>query len=313
MTAMEIVPYKPDQIAEFGSNIMEALVASAAMAEEAQKLSDQASRGNEYISFELTKAVFDFHERFEDVDIYAVFSPKAKDVEHLNRRVLVQMGVLKRVINKNDEVEYHWTSERVTNLYEYTAELKEKDPAEYTRRFNNRKRLNAKLSEAYKAACALSDQGLKPDDLFYSEDPETKQPRPTIRNAPKQIAGDKGEIQLGGRKTVAGATMTPTMSSLVKIAAEKHKPDSSDAKDNKNKGEERDGHAKMGMSDEDFGSICNTLIRSITAQELEFSADKLKHLQNVQKNISDTLKKLEEKAAADKAAAEKEAKKQKSA
>lgn len=291
-TAMELVPFSPTAITEFGENFMEALVASAAMGEEAQRLQDQATQAKSYLGFEMTKAVLDLDTRFEDVDIYAIFGD-AKTVEKLNRRLLVHMKVQKRVINDDDSVSYEWSSEKIKNLYSYTAELKEEDAAEFQRRFNNRKRLNNVLSEACKAAAALKDQGLTINDLTYTDDPETGVKVPTIKNAPKQIAGDKAEVQLGSRKAVAGATMSPTMTSLVKIATQAHKPDDAKAKDRKDKGEERSGIAKIGTSDEDFGSVCNTAIRLINAQEFEFSPEKLKHMNALAKVISDTLKEAE--------------------
>lgn len=298
MPAMELVRYEPNAIVDFGNNFMEGLVAAAAMSEEAQRLSDQAGQANNFLSFEMMRAVYDLNERFDDVDIYKIFSV-AKDVEKLNQKVLVHMGVLKRSIAEDDTVSYQWTSDTVRNLYEYTQELKDKDPAEHTRRFNNRKRLNMKLSEACKAACSLKDQGLKTDDMFYSEDPETKLPVPTIRNAPKQITGDKTEIQLGARKAVAGATMTPTMTSLVKLASEAHKVKEVKSKDVVDPNEMQEGHAKLGITDEDFGSIVNTLIRTINNQEYTFTPAMLKHLTSVQSIITDTLSELAKRAKAE--------------
>lgn len=298
--ALTLTKFEPKEVAKFGTSIMEGLVAAAAMTEEAAKLTDQAAQGNQFISFELTKALFDFDERFDDVDIHAIFSTKSKDVERFNTRVLVHMGVLERKIDKNDDITYNWTSEKIRNLYEYSQELKDKDPEENVKRFNNRKRLNMKLSEAAKAACALKDQGLKIDDLFYSEDPDTKRLVPTIRNAPAAMAGDLKEVQLGSRTKVAGATMSPTMSSLIKLATQTHKPDDSKANDKKDKGDERGGIAKIGISDEDFGAICNTVIRTVNAQENEFSPEAIKHMTNLGKFISDALKKASEKAAEDK-------------
>lgn len=293
--ALTLTKFEPKAVAEFGTSLMEGLVAAAAMADEAARLNEQATQGTQYLSFELTKALFDFDERFDDVDIHAIFSTKAKDVERFNTRVLVHMGVLERKIDKNDDITYAWKSEKIRSLYEYSQELKDKDPEENLKRFNNRKRLNMKLSEAAKAACALKDQGLKIDDLYYSEDPETKRLVPTIRNAPAAMAGDLKEVQLGSRTKVAGATLSPTMSSLIKLATQKHKPDDSKANDKKDKGDDRAGVAKIGISDEDFGAICNTVIRTVNAQENEFSAEAIKHLTNLQKFISDTLKKASEK------------------
>lgn len=296
MTTMDLVPFQPNAIAEFGENFMEALVASAAMAEEAQRLQDASTQAKSYLGFEMTKAILDLDTRFEDIDVYRIFGG-IKDVEKLNQRILVHMKVLKREIGEDDTVSYNWTSDRVKNLYSYSSELKEADPAEHTRRFNNRKRLNAVLSDACKAAAALKDSNLTINDLTYTDDPDTGAKVPTIRNAPKQIAGDKTEVQLGTRKPVAGATMSPTMTSLVKIASQKHKPDDSKAKDKKDKGTQRDNE-KMGMSDEDFGSIVNTTMRAIAAQEHDFSPEKLKHLNALAKSISENLKEAETKAKA---------------
>lgn len=304
-TTMELVPFQSNAVAEFGENFMEALVAQAAMAEEAQRLQDQSTQAKSFLGFEMTKAVLDLDNRFEDVDVYAIFGG-IKDVEKLNRRILVHMKVMKREIGEDDSVSYVWSTDKIKNLYDYSAELKESDPAEHTRRFNNRKRLNAVLSDACKAAAALKDQQLTINDLVYTDDPDTGAKVPTIKNAPKQIAGDKAEVQLGTRKPVAGATMSPTMSSLVKLATQAHKPDDSKAKDKKDKGHERD-REQMGMSDSDFGSIVNTAIRAIVAQEHDFSPEKLKHLNSLQKTISEHLKEAEAKS---KAAAKEAAKKQ---
>jgi len=293
MTTMELVPFSTNAVAEFGENFMEALVAQAAMAEEAQKLQDQSTQAKSFLSFEMTKAVLDLDNRFEDIDVYAIFGA-AKTVEKLNQKILMHMKVLKRSINEDDTVSYDWTSDRVKGLYAYSTTLKDENPEEYTRRFNNRKRLNMVLSEACKAAAALKDQKLSVDDLVYTDDPTTGAKVPTIKNAPKQIAGDKAEVQLGSRKPVAGATMSPTMTSLVKLATQVHKPDDSKAKDKKDAGESRDAE-KLGMSDEDFGAICNTVIRAVNTQENDFSPEKLKQLQNLNKFLSETLTKLQKK------------------
>lgn len=277
MTELTLVKYEQNAVAEFGNNFMFALVAAAAAQEEAQRLQETAGAANTTLAFEMTKAVFDLHDRFDDVDVYAVFG-KAKDVEKLNQRILTHMGVLKREITSEDEIVYKWTSDSIAALYDYNVELKDRDPAEYARRFNNRKRLNIRLSDAYKAASKLVDLGLSPDDLFYSTHPETNELVPTIRNAPKEIAGDKGEVQLGGRKPVAGATMSPTMSSIVKLASAAHAPEKAEKVD---KGDNRDGPAKLGISDEDFGAQVNLLKRTITAQEGKLTKDAIKQMKSL--------------------------------
>lgn len=290
-TELALMKYESKEPAQFGTSLMEGLVAAAAMAEEANKLSEQAAQGTQYLSFELTKALFDFDERFEDVDVHTIFSPKSKDVERFNTRVLVHMGVLKRILNNDDEVEYIWTSTKIKELYEYTAELKDANPEEHLKRFNNRKRLNMKLSEAAKAACALKDQGLKIDDLYYTEHPDTKAMTPTIRNAPKEISGDLKEVQLGARKTVAGASLSPTMSSLIKLATNRHKPKDVEGTST----EAQTGVANINITDEDFGAVCNQVIRVVNAQENEFSAEKLTHLKNLSKFLAEAVKTAKEK------------------
>lgn len=278
-TEIAIASYDSKNVAEFGNKFMTALVMQAVAEEEAAKLQASANEAKVFLSFEMTRAIFDLSDRHEDIDVYAVFG-KAKDVEKLNTRVLVHMGVLKREINKDDEVVYNWTDENIKKLYEYTAELKESDTAEYNKRFNNRKKLNMRLSEAYKAVAALKDQGLKPGDLFYSEN-EAGEQVPTINNAPKEIAGDQkdGRVQLGSRKPIVGAQLSPTMSSLVKLAEKSHKADVKESRPDK--GEDRSGVAKIGMTDEDFGAVVNTVKRAIIAQENQFSAEMIKHLKGL--------------------------------
>jgi len=273
--ALALTTYDPKSIQTFGNSIMTALVAQAGMEEEAQKLAATATEAKSFISFEMTRAVFDLSDRLDDIDPYAIFG-KAKEVERLNTRVLMHMGALKRTVTSDDEIVYEWTDKNIENMYSYTKELQDEDKAEYTRRFNNRKRLNMKLSEAYKAVAALKDQGLKPADLFYSEN-EAGEQVPTIQNAPKELAGDSKSIQLGSRRPIVGATMSPTMSSLIKLAEKAHKVEPK-TEERKDKGENRNGVAQIGMSDEDFGSICNTVIRAVNAQENVFSEQQIKTL-----------------------------------
>ncbi len=278
MTELALTVYEPKSVAEFGNKFMFSLVAQAAAEEEAQKLVATAGEAKTFLSFEMTRAIFDLTERHEDVDVYAIFG-KSKDVEKLNTRVLMHMGVLKREITKDDDIVYTWSDPSIEALYSYTKELQDEDKNEYTKRFNNRKRLNARLSEAYKAVAALKDNGLKPGDLTYSEN-ENGENVPTINNAPKEIAGDNkgGVVQLGSRKPIVGAQLSPTMASIVKLAENKHKEPKEERKD---KGENREGVAKLNMSDEDFGSIVNTVKRAITAQEGQFSAEQIKHLKSL--------------------------------
>jgi hypothetical protein len=289
--AVAVMAYNPNAVAEFGNKFMLSLVMQASAEEEAQKQLAAAGEAKQFLSFEMTRAIFDLATKHTDgkdaIDVYAVFSDKTKDVEKLNTRILIHMGVLKREIGDDDTVAYVWQDPSIEKLYAYTADLKESDKEEYTRRFNNRKRLNMRLSEAYKATALLLDNKLSPDDLFYSEDPDTGALVPTIRNAPKAIAGDEGTVRMNSRKPVKGASVSPTMASLVKLATDKHKAPKADRTD---KGENREGEAKLGMTDEAFGNIVNTLRRAVNAQEGEFTPEMQKQLKALADYINPIVK-----------------------
>lgn len=289
--SLDIVPYAPNAVAEFGNKFLFSLVAQAGAEETAQKLAAAAGEAKQYLSFEMTRAIFDLsikHEEGKDaIDVYAVFG-NAKDVGKLNTRVLLHMGVLKREIAEDDTIQYVWTDKSIEEMYSYTEDLKKVDAEEYTRRFNNRKRLNMRLNEAYRAVAILRDQGLSTEDLYYSE-AEDGSMVPTIRNAPKAIGGDDRVVQMNARKPVKGATLSPTMASLVKLANEKHK--TSDRTDDRNdKGEQRKGEAQMGMNDEAFGRIVNTLRNAITAQEGNFTDDMKKHIKSLHEFLTPLVK-----------------------
>lgn len=290
--SMEVAPYNPNAVAEFGNKFLWSLIAQAGAEEEAQKLAAAAGEAKQFLSFEMTRAIMDLSVKTEgskdEVDVYSVFGT-AKDVGKLNTRVLLQMGVLKREVTEDDTVQYVWTDSSIETMYSYTEELKKAQPDEYTRRFNNRKRLNMRLNEAYRAVAILRDQGLSTDDLYYSE-AEDGSMVPTIRNAPKAIGGDTQIVQLNARKPVKGATLSPTMSSLVKLANDKHK--SSAREDDRNdKGEQRKGEAQLGMSDEAFGRIVNTLRNAITAQEGTFTDEMKKQIKALSEFLSPLVKK----------------------
>lgn len=288
--AVALVPFKANQVEKFGNNFMIALIAQAGLEEEASKQMAAAGEAKAFLSFEITKAIFSIAHKTKgtksEVDIYGIFG-SIKDVERLNNRILVEMGVKKKIVDdETDEVKYIWTDDSVKASYDVSVELKEKDEPEYIRRNNNKKRLNARLSDACKAAATLMDHGLSPDDLFYSEDQTTGGYVPTIKNAPKQIGGEAGMVQMNSRKPVKGATLSPTMSSLVKISTDRHKEPTGDRKD---KGENRE-EEKMGMTDEAFGSIINSTRRAITKQENQFTAEMQKHIKGLSDLLNETMK-----------------------
>jgi hypothetical protein len=287
---VSLVPFNPKSVQVFGNNFMLALVAQVGLETEATKALADANHLKTFLSFEMTKAVFSLAMKTKgqknEIDLYAVFSTETKDVQKLNNRVLQEMGVMKREVQDDDRVVYIWTDKKVQELYDYTGDLKEKDEPEYQKRFNNRKRLNQRLADAYKAASTLMDHKLSPEDLYYSED-ESGTLVPTIQNAPKQIAGDteKGIVQLNQRKPVKGANLSPTISSLIKISTERHKEPSAPRQDKDEKREEE----KMGMTDEAFGSIVNSLRRAIQKQENVFTPEMQKQIAALKPLIDETV------------------------
>lgn len=288
-----VAAYNPNAVAEFGNNVLRGLIQQVAAEDALADLTAKAEGSRQFIGFELTKAVLDLAERDENLNIDAIWDG-SKAVEKLNTRVLIAFGVLKREISSDgEEVLVKWTDTEVEKLYAYNAELKEKDEPEFKKRFDNRKRLNMRLSDAYKAAIALRDGGTSAEDLAFEEDAETKVVAPVIRNAPKEIAGEaKGGVVRFGAKTLAtGATASPTLSSLVKLATNKHKiaEGGPAAAERSDKGKDRSGEAKLGMTDEAFGGFVNNLKRAIAAQEGKFTPDMIKQLKSVKVLLDKTL------------------------
>lgn len=274
-----VASYNPGAIAEYGNQVLLNLIQSVAFDDAVAELTAKANETKQHIGFELTKAILDLHEKHDDLNIYAVFEG-GKAVEKLNTRVLIHFGVLKREI-VGDEIVTSWTDEAVQNLYDYSAKLKEENEAEWKKRFDNRKRLNIRLSDAYKAAITLIDNGNKADDLVLEQN-DAGIVNPIIKNAPKEIAGEKAEpVKFGQRTVNVGATHSATQASLVKIATDRHKKANGERTEKSDKGNDKSGEAKLGMSDETFGGMVNNLKRAISAQEGKFTPEMLKQMKSL--------------------------------
>jgi hypothetical protein len=288
-----IPEYTSGEVALFGNSVLKGLISQVAFEDQLAELTQRAEGSRQFIGFEMTKAILDLSERDENLNIDAIWEG-GKATEKLNTRVLIAFGVLKREISDDgEEVLLKWTDEDVQKLYEYSAELKEKDAEEHKKRFDNRKRLNIRLSDAYKAAIALRDGGTKSTDLGFEENPETKVTNPIIANAPKELAGEAvgGKVVFGSKTVATGATATPTLSALVKLATTKHKiaEGGPAAAERTDKGKDRTGDAKLGMTDETFGGIVNNLKKAMGAQEGKFSADMIKQMKSLKTLLDKTL------------------------
>ena len=292
----EVALYDAKVPAKFGNSVLSALIAQAGMEAEAQHLQETAQATKGLIAFEMTKAVLDLAEKFPDkINLFQVFEG-GKAVEKLNTAVLTAFGVIKREIDGEDIV-VRWTDENVQKLYDYNAELKKENEAEFDRRFNNRKRLNFRLSEAYKAACTLQTAAVTADKLVIEQGDNG--PVGTINGGPKEMLGEAKKITLGFKTPQTGASHSPTMASLVKLAVDKHKKDEEKSLERSDKGNDRSGEAKLGMSDEEFGKMVNNLKMAIKAQEGKLSANMIKQINSLKPVLeaaSPTVKKEDKKA-----------------
>ncbi len=132
-------------------------------------------------------------------------------------------------------------------------------------------------------------------DLQYVKNDETGEDEATIVNAPKAIAGDRKNVTLGGRKPVEGATLSPTMASIVKLSQSRFKSAKGETTERSDKGKERAGDAKLGISDTDFGHAVNSVIKMVNAQENKFSPGMAKHLKSLDGCIQKALKTINKK------------------
>lgn len=286
-------PYDASKPAEFGNGFLESLIKQTTFDEAVQEALQTGDDVRRYIGFELTKAIMSAAETVKDLNVYAIFEG-AKAVEKLNNKLLQHFGVIKKEI-VDDEIVVTWTSKSMEEAYDYSAVDKEKNEAEYTKRFNNRKRLNMRFSEGCKAAIALIDAGTKAEQLKLVENAETKAIEPVIENAPDILRGDKTKngstITFGKRNPNEGAKVASNISSLVKAATEAHKKADPEATgiagERADKGNERAGDAKLGLDDETFGGMVNNLRRAIGAQEGKFSPEMLKQLSALQGYIGE--------------------------
>lgn len=282
-----IKPVEETGLDKFGNNALTALIKQFAFDDQLTQLQEAGEESRGFISFELTKAIMLLQEQNEKVNIYDIWTG-GKAVEKLNTRVLVAMGVMTRVADEeNDAVIYKWSDPENEKQYNYGAVDKEKDPTEYNRRLNNRKRLNIALSNGFKSAIALIDGGTKSENLKLVDD-EAVGIKAIIENPPESIAGKDAAgvkptaIEFGKRTVASGATHSPTTASLVKIATQKHKvEDEGKTGERSDVGNERSGEAKLAMTDEVFGGMVNNLKRAIIAQEGIFTVDMNKQMSSL--------------------------------
>lgn len=286
-----IQSFDPTNPAAFGNSFLASILAQTQFDQQVAEAQEAGDKVRKFIGFETCKAVMHAAETTE-LNIFAIFEG-GKAVEKYNTKLLIHWGIIKREI-VDDEIKIAWTSKEMEEAYDYSAIDKEKNQQEYDRRFNNRKRLNMRISDATKMAVALVDDGVKHEQLKLIEDAETKQVEAVIENAPATLRGDmknNANVKFGARNANEGAALAPNVASLVKAATEKHRVKDTGTGERADKGSERSGDAKLGMSDEDFGGIVNNLRRAVDAQEANLTDEMIKHLVGLVPYIDEAVKK----------------------
>jgi hypothetical protein len=291
----KLAQFDPTAPATFGNSLLDSLIKSEAFDQNLSELQGKNEDVKRFIVFETTKAVMYAAENGKDINIFAIFDGSAKAVEKLNTKLLQFFGVIERKLDDDGEAYTEWSNPNNAKAYDYSAVDKEKDENEYNRRHNNRKRLNMRLSEACKAAAALVDRGVKSDQLKLVEN-SNKEVEAVIDNAPADLRGDEQKngprVTFGKRTAQEGAKLAPNVAALVKAASEAHKAtDETGTGDRADKGGDRSGDAKLGMSDEDFGAIVNNLRRAIMAQEGRLTPEMVKQLQTLVPYIDEEIQK----------------------
>lgn len=292
-TANAMVVFKPQEVAEFGNKVLMELVAHEIAKEEAMDTIQRAEKVESFIDVELTKVAMFLHNE-EHIDLYQLYGNK-QQVSALNRAILTEMGVLERTITDDDKVEYAFTDPKLRDTFYFdqaVASIKEpKDEAEanaveeHRRRRSRRNSLNIRLQKVAKAAVAMIDAGASFEDIVYKENPTTGRTEPVITKGPKEVLGKNDEIVITGKgATVAeGATTSPTLAGLAKLADARHKASSDDAssKGSTEATTKKEGEGSRGTSEEDFLSTANVMITLIKQREGKFSDPEKTALKNI--------------------------------
>lgn len=286
-TALVVPTFKENAITEFGNQFLSALVMQAAAEDAASAALAQAGEAKKFLQFEMVKATMFAHGKDEKLNPFAVWGG-IPEVRKYNTRILTAFGVMKEEV-EDGQIVRKWSDKKIEALYQVDENLKESNKAEYDRRSANWKRLTLQLTTAAKVACKLIESKLTADDLTYSVDPETNEQVPTLRKAPKEIQGEeKGPVTIGARKPRKGAQLSPTMASLVKVATdsfEKKKADKSASRTDDTRSD-----ASAGMTDEAFGSVINTALRAIKAQEGRYTPAMMKFMKSLLPELESAIK-----------------------
>lgn len=283
-TENAIVVFDPKAVATYGNQMLNVIVQHEEAREDAERAIRQADEREKIIDFELTRVALFLH-KDEKIDLYGIYQEDKNSSTRLYRSILVETGVLKRDVDTEaDKVVYDFTDKALKGKFDFNEELKEKDEEEYKKRRSRRNALNMRLARVCKAAIALYEAKATTDDLQIAKDEESGELQAVITKGPKEVMGKEGKVQIHSKSVspVEGASATPTITGLAKLADNVHKPKT----ESKQKAESTD---KKAPSDNDFASVVNAAIMVVKAKEGKVTAQEKQLLTNLQKEIEAVL------------------------
>lgn len=284
MQANEIVVFEENAVAEFGNKFLSAMLQHELLKEEAENELHRAANRESVIDTQFLQAIMHLHAS-EEIDVYRVYGDK-QESSALYRGVLVSLGVLSRRVTETDRVIYEFTDTNLSGAYDFVSGIasykydaeKDKDNAgpeypedvvaEHKRARSRRNALNIRMQRVCKAAAALLDAKATTADIVLEQDASGEMV-PKITKGPAEVMGkaDAIEIQTGNSAKVEGATQTPTISGLAKVADATHKTQPV----KKDGGEGNATNSASVSAEGDFVALINTALRAIQQREGEFS------------------------------------------
>jgi len=266
-TEIAIVQFDANAIATLGNQFLSGILMHEAAVDAAKTEILEGEKRENFIDFEMTKAVLHLHGT-ESVDLYKIYGDK-KASQILYRQILTELGVLAKTITEEDTVEYTFTDPALKDQFYLDGNLKETDEPEYLRRRSRRNSLNIRLARVCKAAIALHDANATPADLSY-RDNEDGTRSAMITKGPRDVMGKDVSVSINSdaRKPLEGAKFSPSITGLAKQADSMHK-EAAVSKDAAESATTKPGEGVSGEAD--MLAVANTLVMMIKGREGKFS------------------------------------------
>jgi len=262
-TENAIIEFNPNAIETYGNSILNVIVQHEEARNQAEHALAQANEREKVIDFELCRTVLWMHQD-EQIDLHAIYDGNKDSSQKLYRDILVKTGALERRVDENsDRIIYDFTDPKVAGKFDFTKELEEADPDEYKKRRSRRNGLNLRLARVCKAAVALNEADATTDDMRI-EKTEDGGLEAVITKGPAEVMGEEASVQIFSKSVspVEGASVTPTVTGLAKLADSVHKPKTS-------KADVEQASRNEGGSVADFHAVMNAAIMAIRGLEGE--------------------------------------------